>query len=860
MHTDPADTRLVTLGTVDLTRGSTQVRSLLAQPKRLALLAYLTVRSADGAVPRDDVVATFWPDRTEERALSALRQGLHFLRRSLDADVVERPADHLLCVPPGRVWCDAVQFLRLVSDERFEEALSLYRGPFLDGLRLDGSGDAERWLESLRRDLASHALQAAARLSVAAREQGSAALAADWARRVLSLDPLDERGASLLVDAHLAAGDPVAAVRAYEEYADRVGRDLGLDPSPELTERIAQVRAGAAVPAENGGVVEPADPSPVQSSTEAAAEPLPPVPEPPPPVTSSEPVSPPRPAPGRRGHGAVWAAAAGVAAILVAVALLAGGDRTAGGESVAPSGDNRPSVAVLPFVNHSAEPDNAFFVAGVHESVVGTLSAIRALDVSAVRAVREFADSDRPMGEIAGALNVSSLLYGTVQREGDRVRMNLELVDPTSGAQLWAETYDRRVGDVFAVQSEIARSVATSLRAVLSAAEEERMAGRPTDNLVALDHYMRGKGSYSTVTLDGMAAALRSFEQAAAADPTFAAAWAGQADALLQRIQFFGFPLIWADSALALAERAIRINPELPEAYKSLGFVHSVHGREQAALDAMEQAVDLRPGYASALNNAGWSRYALGDLVTAEEQIRHAFRLDPLSAQLRSNVGAIWAALGRVDEAAAWLDDVLDATPDLTPARTWRTLVDVQRARPDEALDRALAYLEDEDPSAPALARAAYMALLANRPEQAVDLAARATTNAPGADLLDLRRIDLVLGTALAVTGRTERARESLRSGIEGVNRRVANGADGWDPPWEWAAAHAALGDVDEAFRHLEAAVDAGFPFASLMRLDPAFDALRADPRYARLLETVESRATEQRAASLTDVAAAGGA
>ena len=138
---------------------------------------------------------------------------------------------------------------------------------------------------------------------------------------------------------------------------------------------------------------------------------------------------------------------------------------------------------------------------------------------------------------------------------------------------------------MFRVQSDIARRVAESLQAVLTPSEEARIARAPTESIQALDLFMRARAAYRDPTLDWMNRAIELYEEATRADPAFASAWAGLADALLQRVQFFGYPLTWADSARGLVERALALDPESPEANKTMGFVHSVHGRERAALE-----------------------------------------------------------------------------------------------------------------------------------------------------------------------------------------------------------------------------------------------------------------------------------
>ncbi len=235
----------------------------------------------------------------------------------------------------------------------------------------------------------------------------------------------------------------------------------------------------------------------------------------------------------------------------------------------------------------------------------------------------------------------------------------------------------------------------------------------------------------------------------------------------------------------------------------------------------------------------------------AERLIARAFRLQPTVPQLRSNVGAIWAALGRTDEAERWLDGVLETHPRVTAARNWRVFVDLGRAAPREALRLALAYAEDEASSAAALGRVAFSALLARDFGLAGEYAERAIGLSVNADPFDLRRMETVLALVLVREGRSSEGARAAREAIEAVRRAVSRGADGWDPPWELAAAHAVVGEHPESLGHLAEAVDRGFPHTVLLRLDPAFDDVRADPSFQALVRRVEVRADDQRRRSM---------
>jgi tetratricopeptide (TPR) repeat protein len=183
----------------------------------------------------------------------------------------------------------------------------------------------------------------------------------------------------------------------------------------------------------------------------------------------------------------------------------------------------------------------------------------------------------------------------------------------------------------------------------------------------------------------------------------------------------------------------------------------------------------------------------------------------------------------------------------MTATRTWRVFTDVQRGDPEAALERARGYLSDEVAQGSALARAAFAATLARDTAAALEYARRAAETSPGADLIDMRRIEVLLGFALVASGDRAAGSDAIEDGIDAVRRATADGADGWDPPWELASAYAALGDGAESLRHLELAVDAGFPHPILLRLDPTFDLLRGDARFGELVRRAELEIEAQR-------------
>lgn len=244
-HDGPDVIDFSTLGPVSIRRGTTDLESVMAQPKRLSLLAFLAVATPGGYLRRDTIVGTFWPESDPERGRAALRQAIRFLRRELGSEVIaSRGAEELgVATPPLR--CDALRFMRLVDEGEPERALELYRGAFLAGVYVPAVPEFDRWLEEVRGRFSAAAVEAAWRASERAERDGRSSDATSWAAWATTHAPADERGVRrriAMLDAH---GDRAAAIEVFERFAAEVRREYGLDPAPETLELVDAIRARA---------------------------------------------------------------------------------------------------------------------------------------------------------------------------------------------------------------------------------------------------------------------------------------------------------------------------------------------------------------------------------------------------------------------------------------------------------------------------------------------------------------------------------------------------------------------------------------------------------------------------------------
>jgi serine/threonine-protein kinase len=449
--------------------------------------------------------------------------------------------------------------------------------------------------------------------------------------------------------------------------------------------------------------------------------------------------------------------------------------------------DSRPSVAVLPLVNTSNDVENEHFSDGLTDELIAALSKVPDLTVSGRTSVFALKGKGMSTRAVADTLRVANLVEGSVRRAGDRLKVSVQLVD-TDGAVLWSESYDRRLTDVFAVQEEIAQAVVKALSIKLAPARGPLV--RPaTGNVVAHDVYLKGKFVLRRFHPDDIRQAIGFFEQAVALDPSYASAYASLADAHALLVVFAS---VRAEQQVALArsysERSIALDNRLADGHWArahvafaLEFDWELAGRE------FKRAIELEPGHADVRHMHAIYLLDLERFDEAIEELRFALGSDPLLAPASMTLGRVYMAMGRPLDAVPTLLEALELSPHFTYAR--------------EQLTHA------------------YLAL--DRIAEAVAEAERGTVRG-GA------RESAVLAYALGIAGRHDDARRIIRDVLAHDDRYVA--------PFHVAMAHVGIGDVEAAFAWLDRACDDHDPHVTGLRIAPAFQPLRSDARFAKLL------------------------
>jgi len=375
-------------------------------------------------------------------------------------------------------------------------------------------------------------------------------------------------------------------------------------------------------------------------------------------------------------------------------------------------------IAVLPFEDLGGGEEAGVLAKGLHTDLLTRLAAISGLKVISRTSVLRFADTRAPIPEIGRELGVGTVLEGGIQQAGDRLRLNMQLIDARSDVHLWAETFDREITavELFEVQSELSERIASNLSVTLSAEESARARRKPTGSIEAYRLCLRGEVLLELRTGAQMWKAVEWFRRATVIDPGYAQAWTGLANALLM-LHEYAHPVgeDALDRARRAAERAAELDPESPSAQANLGLLHAASGEGEATIRALRRAVEASPSYAEAHSLLSWYSPLLGRV---EEGWRHAARavdLDPLSHEAWANVSYCHLSMGEAEEAVAPARRSRELQPDYPTAPFYEALALYHLGRFGSAVDLLRDLELDWAPPAPAAVVALAHALAGER-------------------------------------------------------------------------------------------------------------------------------------------------
>lgn len=458
----------------------------------------------------------------------------------------------------------------------------------------------------------------------------------------------------------------------------------------------------------------------------------------------------------------------------------------------------RVMLAVLPFENMSHDPEQEYFSDGLTEELITHLARLnpKRLGVISRTSAMRFKNRSKSIQQIGRELGVDTVLEGSVRREGDRVRITAQLIRVSDQTHLWAQSYDQDLVNLLAVWSTLAGQIAQAL-AVEMLPVQARPGRRPTESFKAYEAYLRGRFFLNKRTIDGLNKGLAYFEQSAEEDPTFALAYAGQAEAYAL-LGSAGFDVLDPRTAMpkakAAALKALELDALLSEAHTVLAYATMVYDWNwEEAEEGFLRAIALNPSYAEARHWYAYFLTAMGRSDEAIAEVRRSHELDPISLPVNASVGWHLYYARRYDEAITQFERTLELDPNFALVRFTLGMAYLQKGLHNRAITEF---------------------------RQAADLGA----NAP----LYLA----ALGHAHAVVGRRSEARQVLRELQQMRQQRFV-------PALYSAGIHAGLGQGEQAIVWLERAYQERFDYLLYLKVEPIFEGLHADPRFQDLLQRV---------------------
>jgi TolB-like protein/Tfp pilus assembly protein PilF len=485
------------------------------------------------------------------------------------------------------------------------------------------------------------------------------------------------------------------------------------------------------------------------------------------------------------------------------------------------------SIAVLPFENRSRDPDNAYFADGIRDEILTLLSKIADLKVISRTSTQQYQSKPRNLREIAKQLGVATILEGSVQKVADQVRVNVQLVNAQTDSHLWAETYDRKLTDIFGVESEIAKRIAESLQAKLTGREEQTLAVKPTNNPEAYDAYLRGlafeaRGIYS---IDDVRKAIDSYERAVQLDPNFAIAWArlSRGHALFYFDPRGETTAARRDAAKSALENAQKLQPNSPETLLALGYYQYLVLRDYGdAITTFERVTQMLPGNSE-------MRYALA-LVTRREghwdqslaYFEQALALDPRNVEVLGQAAFTYQMLRQFPTALKLYDRALDIVPNDADVMALKASIYQAEGNLEQA-GKFLSQINAETPSQSALViKWTQLRLERNHAEAIQFLQARQTQfHSPSEYDKALTQVLLVLPQLLA--GDTAGAKVTAEEARNTLEELCKNQPDNPDFARLLSLVYAALGEKNSALKEAERAITL-LPSAKDRTWGPAYE------------------------------------
>jgi TolB-like protein/Flp pilus assembly protein TadD len=559
-----------------------------------------------------------------------------------------------------------------------------------------------------------------------------------------------------------------------------------------------------------------------------------------------------------------------------------------------PSSSASKSIAVLPFENRSEDKTNGYFADGIQDEILTRLAKIADLKVISRASTQHYKTAPENLPDIAKQLGVGNILEGSVQKSGDQVRVNVQLINAQTDSHLWAEIYDRKLTDIFAVESEVAKAIAETLKAKLTGSEEKAIAVRPTENPEAYDAYLRGLAIVATYsdTSTSLNKSLNFFAEAVRLDPNFALAWA-RLSVNYGRTYWAGYDRTQKrqEEAKQAVDRALQLQPDLGEAFLALGYYYYWCRHDfDAASKTFEQARARLPNNPEILAALGYLERRKGKWAEAIAHQGQAVQLSPRDLNILVQFALSYEVLKQFPEAHALVERTLNIAPDHAPTLSLSARLNLAQGNVERA--EAIMHPIPPTPAQPYIFEIQIrLALITHRYQDAINMlnaalaipetgsgigfhadeyryllgfakqlageapGARAAYQVAAAELEKVRKTQpdtpeaaMYLGFVYAALGEKDKALRAVREAValDPATKDATNG-----PAYEEALARveAQVGEKDAAIAEVERLLHVNYLgpeqivlTPAVLRLDPIWDPLRADPRFQKLCEEKQPR------------------
>jgi len=510
---------------------------------------------------------------------------------------------------------------------------------------------------------------------------------------------------------------------------------------------------------------------------------------------------------------------------------------------------NSKTIAVLPFLNLSGQAENEYFSDGITEDILTQISKIADLYVISRTTIMQYKGTKKIMKEIGKELSAGVILEGSVRQSGNRIRVTSQLIDAETDKHIWAETYDRELKDVFAIQTDVAEKIAAALKAKLSSEERALIEKKPTDNTVAYDYYLEGREYYYHYTNEDNDAAIERFKKAIDLDPKYALAWAGLSDAYSIKYSEFHLSNNWLDSAVEAGTKAVAFDGNSAEAYKALGLAYDCMELYTKGLEYYQKAVQLNPNFLPAISNMGAIYFTMGDVDKAFIWFKKAIRLSPTYVVQYTNMSILYRLLGEYDKADEWVRKSLNIQPDYisgNSALIYNYLLQGKNREVKEVMQKLISSNPNDHAI---LELAGFVAGATGDFKAAKKYYEQSIAMNPSFKTDPTTTSGIGLANMLLKEGKRAEAEKLLNGALVLLGEPDSSKMTGGDPEYTIAEIHAIKGDKKEACNWFQKSVNDGYREYRLALLDPCLENIRNEEQFKKTIEQLKSKVEEMRKA-----------